>query len=33
MKIEYINRKIVPRIDNSDKERIFITNQFCEFGL
>ena len=31
--IEYITWKIVPRFDNFNKERIFITTQFCKFGL
>ena len=33
MEIEYITWKILPRHDNFNKERIFITIQFCEFGL
>ena len=33
MAIEYVNWKIVPKLDYLNKEGIFITVQFCEFGF
>ena len=33
MTIDYVTWKIVPKLDYLNKEGIFITVQFCEFGL
>ena len=33
VKIDYVTWKIVPKLDYLNKEGIFITVSFCEFGL
>ena len=33
MTIDYVTWKIVPKLDYLNKEGIFLTVSFCEFGL